>query len=124
MAQQKSQVWDDISSCTFTVASVDNFDMLKSHAAVYCGDQQRSYHGTTLQLVQPDPSSVFLSNTSSTVDQSSWLELTTTTNALSTDQPSESSNSKPKRKRTVYVENLKSTLSTPLTSKVRMITCT
>ena len=36
-----------------TIFSMDNIDFLKSHAQVYCGNQKLSWHGTTIQAIQP-----------------------------------------------------------------------
>ena len=38
----------------FIVATVDNIDFLQRHSMVYCGDQGRSWHGTTVQVMQPN----------------------------------------------------------------------
>ena len=46
--QRHTNVWNEIPEHTFTIASTDNIDKLQSYSAVYCGDQQRSYHGTTV----------------------------------------------------------------------------
>lgn len=54
--QKAKSVWIELSPTTFTVASADNYDSLQRHAPVYCGNLARSYHGTTMQLVQPVPS--------------------------------------------------------------------
>ena len=40
---------------SFAVASVDNIDYVHSYARVYCGKQQSSWHGITIQIVQPQP---------------------------------------------------------------------
>ena len=42
----------------FAIISADNLDFVHSYARVYCGKQQSSWHGTTVQLVQPQPSTL------------------------------------------------------------------
>lgn len=51
---RQTKVWDLFDPEIFTIITADNFDLLKRHAAVYCGNQYRSFHGTTIQVVQPD----------------------------------------------------------------------
>ena len=47
----------DVDPSQTVVATLDNLDFLQSNAAVYCGDQYRSWHGTTVQILRPKPPS-------------------------------------------------------------------
>ena len=43
---------------TFTVLSIDNIDILQRHAMVSSTESKRSWHGTSVQCVQPMPESI------------------------------------------------------------------
>ena len=51
--KREQGILSELNMENFTVVSVDNRDFLQRHAYVYCGDQNRSWHGTTVQAVQP-----------------------------------------------------------------------
>ena len=111
IAERQMSIWDNISANTFTVASINNFDMLQSYSAVYCGDQQQSYHGTTLQLVQPNPNNLVL--LFSTIDYrvpqvtSAKSNLRQRQRQISPDSsPHKLGKNGPKHQRTAAVQNL------------------
>ena len=49
----KEGTLSELNTDRFTIVFVHNIDFLQRHAYVYCGDQSRSWHGTTVQAVQP-----------------------------------------------------------------------
>ena len=72
-AQCTRSIWDELPPAVFTIASVDNFDMLQSYAAVYRGNRQCSYHGTTVQLIQPSHKIVICDNCETTTSVSTTV---------------------------------------------------
>ena len=47
-----------LASHTLTVVTIDNIDILQSHAFVSTTDAKRSWHGTSIRCVQPSPKSL------------------------------------------------------------------
>ena len=73
----------------FTVASTDNVDFLQSNASVYSGDQHRSWHATSIQLVQPMPNTAIHSEQSRAVTR----RLLSTAGEATTSESTEGSSS-------------------------------
>ena len=119
---REMNVWIVLSPTAVTVASVDNFDILQSHAAVHSGNQhQCNYHGTTVQLVQPAVSHSLLhsqvSETSNSTNNST--EVLTDRDShrhpvAQSPSPHKLGKTGPKRPRTVAVSQLQSRLALPV----------
>ena len=56
---------------TFMFVSADNLDFIHGYARVYCGEQQSSWYGATIQIVHPQPH-----NLSSPTDMNVQMSLT------------------------------------------------
>ena len=69
-----------------TVISADNLDYLHSYARVFKGTQKSSWHGTTVQLVQPLPSIVPVQGQTSLAYDIAQLQLTTSSPSESTSE--------------------------------------
>ena len=54
-ADRKVLLDRNLSPNAFRIVSVDNIDLMQSHAQVYATDSHRSYHGTSIQCVEPMP---------------------------------------------------------------------
>ena len=54
-ADRKVMLDRNLTQNAFRIVSVDNIDLLQSHAQVYATDFHRSYHGTSIQCVEPMP---------------------------------------------------------------------
>ena len=55
-SHRDASIWEALDSSKFTVSKVDNFDKQSRHALVRSTADSRSYHGTTVMIVQPDKS--------------------------------------------------------------------
>lgn len=113
-AKKQQGVWNDLSPHKFTVVSTDNIDFFQSHAAVYCGDQ-RSYHGTTIQVVQPLSSKNFGATGNAVTNNEQQITLPPINKRPAIHPPSDSPHKHgkvgPKRRRTMQPSPLKNTHS-------------
>ena len=98
----------------FTIASADNVDFLQSNAAVYSGSQHRSWHATSIQLVQSMPQMAIYNDSALTTSMNSEGEISPIT---STSVPLPSSQALEAEGRTDPIKQLHALLSRKRTER-------
>ena len=98
----------------FTIASADNVDFLQSNAAVYSGSQHRSWHATSIQLVQSMPQMAIYNDSALTTSMNSEGE---TSPITSTSVPLHSSQALEAEGRTDPIKQLHALLSRKRTER-------
>ena len=54
------EIQSELAPRTLTISSIDNIDIMQRHAMVSTAQSKRSWHGTSVQCVQPMPKSIVL----------------------------------------------------------------
>ena len=72
--------------------SADNLDYVHSFSQVYCGKQQSSWHGTTVQVVQPQPTLLHSSDSTTSTIRTLAATCTESDTCMNTDDQASSPN--------------------------------
>ena len=73
---RKEKVKDPWPHSLITLSCLCHLDFIHGYARVYCGEQQSSWHGTTIQIIHPQPH-----NLSSPTDMNVTVSMTDVTNS-------------------------------------------
>ena len=103
-----------------THVSIDNFDYRFTFARVFCGQQETSWHGTTIQFVQPQPKTLLYA---SEVNELSSNESSTNQYSREQNSPFENPDLPPslatKRSHSILTPSNSPSSHTPLPKKIR-----
>ena len=58
-SMRANEIYLELTPQAFRLASLDNIDVLMSHASAYAGKPSNIWHGTSIQCVEPKPKSLF-----------------------------------------------------------------
>ena len=92
-SQRASEIDLELTPCAFRLASLDNVDVLLSHASAYAGKPSSIWHGTSIQCVEPKPNSLLYDSEGTSTSQATSLPREGTSSSLTASLPLEGTSS-------------------------------